>query len=478
MSFLSGLFGQNGMNFQAQSGNPISPLAGGAPDAIAQSQGAIGQQQQLATALQQAGGIQNQQNVYSQLGNIANGQGPNPARAQLSQATGQNVANQASLMAGQRGASQNAGLIARQAGQQGAATQQQAAGQAATLQAQQSLGALGQQAGIAGQQVGNQLTAQGALTGAAQGQAGQLIGANVAQNTASIQNAQQQNASNAAIAGVNAQGQQQLLGNVVGGIGALGDLLAEGGIVGNYDNGGDIPDFEAGNSFTPTPTIQTPAAPSKSGGGKSSGGGGAGLLALMAPGGTVQQYGGNGGIPNFFGSSPKSTDQSSFASSLAGGGAKAYQTGQAGVQIGQGIANGLNDLFGSSATSSGSAVGYGVSTTASNPEADIGDYSALAGGGKVKALLSPGEKYLPPNEVKKVAKGEKPAINAGEIIKGGKAKVPGDSLKNDTVKKTLTEDGIVIPRSITQGKNPGPAAAKFVEALLKKHGKSVKKVVA
>ena len=42
---------------------------------------------------------------------------------------------------------QNVGMIARQAGQQGMQAQQQAAGQGASMQAQQQLGALGAQGG-------------------------------------------------------------------------------------------------------------------------------------------------------------------------------------------------------------------------------------------------------------------------------------------------------------------------------------------
>jgi hypothetical protein len=95
--------------------------------------------------------------------------------------------------------------------------------------------------------------------------------------------------------------------------------------------------------------------------------------------------------------------------------------------------------------------------------------SMMAHGGKVPALVSPGEKYLNPKEVAKVAEGKKPAIQAGEKIPG-KAKVSGakNSYANDTVPKTLEVGGIVLPRSVTQSKNPGKEAQKFVEAILAK----------
>jgi hypothetical protein len=138
----------------------------------------------------------------------------------LAQATGANNANQAALMAGQRGAGANAGLIARQAAQQGGANQQNSAGQAATLQANQSLGALGQAGQLASNQVSEQ---QGALQGsnqaALQGQQN-LIGA--------------QNNVNSTQAGVQASAAQNggLLGGLLNGVGSavgVGQLFAKGG---------------------------------------------------------------------------------------------------------------------------------------------------------------------------------------------------------------------------------------------------------
>jgi hypothetical protein len=98
--------------------------------------------------------------------------------------------------------------------------------------------------------------------------------------------------------------------------------------------------------------------------------------------------------------------------------------------------------------------------------------TALAAeGGKVPALVSPGERYLPPKEVAKVVKGQKSPMEAGEKIPG-KPKVGGakNSYANDTVPKTLEEGGIVLPRSVTQSKNPEWAAHKFVrDVMAKKH---------
>lgn len=439
MSFLSSMFGSStGSGFQAQSAPVIDPLTGQAQTSTTAAQGAIGQQQQLANALQAQNGIANQSAVYGQLGNIASGTGPNPAASMLSQQTGQNVANTASLMAGQRGASQNAGLIARQAGMQGAATQQQAVGQGATMQAQQSLNALGQQAGIAGQQVGNQIGAQQALTAAQQAQTGQLIGANVAQNQANIANTQQQNQYNAAIAGGNQQAQSNIFSGITGAVGGAA-ALAHGGFVHHYASGGGVTDFS-----------------------------------------------------NMYGSSSGTTPMSAFGKSLSGSNAASFQAGQG---VGQGINRGaraLGSLFTSSPTPGDTSPEVQAATPTATPApantsvpmnvanttggaAPYGSTSAdFAHGGKVPAMVSPGEKYLPPSEVKKVEKGEKSAIQAGKTIHG-KAKVSGDSLKNDTVPKTLTEGGIVLPRSITQSKTPGRDAQRFVEALLAKQGSKGKR---
>lgn len=120
-----------------------------------------------------------QQGLAQQLLAQSQGQGPNPAQAALAQSTGQNAQMQAALMASQRGASANPALMARQAAMQGANVQQQGVGQAATMQAQQQLAAQQalnqlyqqtaqnslqaeqmQQAGLQGQ---NQLVTQGSL---------------------------------------------------------------------------------------------------------------------------------------------------------------------------------------------------------------------------------------------------------------------------------------------------------------------------
>ncbi len=341
-----------------------------------QVQTATNEQQQQANFANAAGavnGLGNQQNVFGQLQGVANGTGPNPAQAMLNNATGANTQNQAALMAGQRGAGANAGLIARQAAMQGGANQQNAAGQGAALQANQSLGALSQMGGIAGQQVGQQLAAnqQAAQTAlgnqqTAAGITGQeMAGATGLANTA-LQGQTQQNS-----AGINATG--QMIGGGLSGIGS-------------------------------------------------------GIAALNPSGGA-------------------STGQASAGSTNTPGN---YSLG-------------ANTTFPTPQFAQG------------GPVSKVGmHFQKLAKGGKahgVPAMVSPGEKIIPRAEVKKVAEGKKDAMSAGKLVPG-KAKVGGakNDYANDTVPKTLSEGDIVLPRSVTQSKNPHWAAHKFVSEIMRKKG--------
>lgn len=179
-SGLGGMFGGSGVGagqgWQPGQAPLLQPVdQGQLSQAYNQNQDVFGQQQKFLNALNAQNGVQNQSNVFNQYQGIANGTGPNPALAQLNQATGQNVASQAALMAGQRGSGANAGLLARQIGQQGAGIQQNAVGQAATMQAQQQLAALGAMGSIAGQQVGQQQQGLGQLGNMGYTNQGQLL---------------------------------------------------------------------------------------------------------------------------------------------------------------------------------------------------------------------------------------------------------------------------------------------------------------
>lgn len=114
----------------------------------------------------------------------------------------------------------------------------------------------------------------------------------------------------------------------------------------------------------------------------------------------------------------------------------------------------------------------GLIENENGPQSSIGKYffkSKMAKGGEVvPALVSPGERYLSPSEVKKVTSGKKSASQAGEKIPGIPV-IPGsvDSYHNDTVHKTLKEGGIVLPRSVTQAKDKEKAAREFIVKTLR-----------
>ncbi len=211
---------------------------------------AFAQGQGLNNQLAAANGVGNQMAAAQGLQGVANGTGPNPAQTMLNQATGQNVQNQAALMAGQRGAGANVGLLARQAAMQGANTQQQAVGQGATMQANQSLNALNNLGNIGTSQVGQQQAQQNQLAGQANqmatNQAGQT-NANSASQQAEQGNLfnmfQNVNSSNvgaqSSVNSANAANSTGIMGNQAAGIGGL----AQGAgayLAGKHAAGGDI----------------------------------------------------------------------------------------------------------------------------------------------------------------------------------------------------------------------------------------------
>lgn len=230
-------------NFQAGSAN-IQPgtNVGQLNTSYNQAQTGLGDQQAFLNALQAQNGVQNQSDVYNQMQDIAAGRGPNPATALLNNATGANVANQAAIMAGARGASANPGLIARQAAQTGAQTQQNAIGQAAALQANQSLNATNNAANIANTQVNQQGNATAGLNNAVQNEQQILQNANAAANNNAVGMQSNMNNVNAQISQGNQNAGNNFLGNVAKSIPVVGSVLgslfgAEGGEVPSSPNG-------------------------------------------------------------------------------------------------------------------------------------------------------------------------------------------------------------------------------------------------
>lgn len=389
---------------------------------------ALDQQQQLLQALQGQNGLGNQTNALqaqqalagqqqgtaSQYQNLANGVGPNPAQAQLALNTAANVAQTGALMAGQRGGSQNVGLIARQAGQQGAASQQQAAGQAATLQAQQQIAGLqglsAQQAQIgqtnqnvaqiAGSQAANQIGQNNAITGANQSQYSNILNAIGGYNNAQVGI----NSANAQLANTQMQGTQGLIGGVGNAIGgALG--LAGGGEIQMAEGGTAFPgQSEFGNFLSQVQAGGAPAAQAFSGDNS-------GAKALQE---------GIGSIGNRAPGYVSPGDVSTAASGVSAAPMSGMMASAPGFEPLGGLAAGAGNAL------SGLTFAKG------------GD---MRSGGKVSA-------------------------GAGQ-----KATKSGDSYSNDKIPAVLSEHEIVLPRSVTLSGDPVGNAAKFVQQVIAKRGR-------
>jgi hypothetical protein len=424
--------------FQAQSA-PIQAgtNVGQLQQAYTGAQGGLNQQQQLASQVapgtQQ--GLGTQAALTGQLQGVINGTGPNAAQTALAQNTATNVANQAAMAAGQRGASSNVGLLARQAAQTGAATQQAAVGQAATTQAQQQIAAQEQLGNLASTQVGQGATAVQGVNNAQQNEQNILQGANTAANNANVGMQSNINSVNAGVAA----GNQQQAGNVVSGI---GNALSNVPVIGSFfkAKGGEI---EADGFHHCAGAKCTDRAH---------------YAHMMAEGGPLQV---NAPPPEQIGPWLNSGNTEPGAPNVAA----APNTPQ--------LANPFQKSGSSSSTPdaeedgspSGAESGLGMpsgSAGALSPADEalagwakggkIDWHSHFAGGGKVEAMVSPGEIYLPPEDVEKVIKRGDNPLKLGTKFKG-KASVRGDSLKNDTIPATLQEGGVVIPRHVMSKKS-------------------------
>lgn len=389
--------------------------------------------------------VDTQGQLTNQFMDEANGRGPNVAQNQLNQATGVNVSNQAALMAGQRGASANPALIARQAAQQGAATQQAAAGQAATLGAQQQIAAQQNAASLANTQISQSGQALSSNAQAQQGEQNILQNSNTATNNANVGMQSNINTTNAATAASNASGIGGLIGGAISGAGAIFSAFADGGEVKPSGN-----DLIKGN-----PLVQpmAAAAPQSFVGNYLSGG-------PTAAGGPATSG------PAGFGAYDTSAEQKNISDGMKGIAQYANSTpaavGSAGFIPGGGYNDASSLPIGSTATAGGAADGLmGLGALAAQ--------GGIAAHGTVQAMVSPGERYLSPKDVKEVAKGKKAPLAAGEKIPG-RPEFKGNDYRNDVVPKKLQEGGIVIPNKILQSKNPGHEAKKFVIKVLAKKG--------
>lgn len=455
-------------------------------------------------------GVNTQNTVEQEALNEAAGAGPNPAATQLAQATGANVANQAALAAGQRGGAANVGLMERQAAQTGAGTQQAAAGQAATLEAQQALAEQQAAAGIAAQQVGQGQNATTALNTSQQNEQNILQGANTSANNAAV--GMQENINN-----VNSSNNQGILGGIASGassvLGAIG--LNKGGEVNphgkhklefihkmtklgmeHYDSGGSVPADPNNPSSMGVPTGVLNAMNI----GKHADGGQIEANPLTAaivnpPGSPViqPQYNQTTASSGPGDAGGPSGSPANLVNSISTGyaqGQKNYLArgvNQANADLAQNTQTFNNTLSDGPAETQDASnldqinVAHGGEIFKLQPHeqhaasaAHFAQYFAKGGESKaVPAMVSANERYLNPQEVEMVKHGADPKKLGYKFP--GKDKVPGkDSLKNDTIKTTLEEGGIVIPIHVEKTGNSDKMRL-FTLKSLRATGKHLKK---
>lgn len=415
MSFIGGLFNTSqGNGYQAQGAS-----TGQANAATNQANAALQQQQQLQQQLNGANGVANQSNAYDQFQGMATGQGPDVAGAALTQATNANVANTQGAIASQKGI--NPALAARMALQQGAATQQQSAGQAATLKANQQVAGIQGAAGIANNQVGQQIQNQQSITQGTQNEQANLLN--------SINN---QNNANSTIANTNAQAQDSAASGIIGGAASAFGLA----------RGGRIPMAEGGSVDGPSSSV-----------GKYLKGGPGSFTGVNAS-----------GAPRSNAAVAESAGQA-----LGGLGAKGLMAAGKALGIGGGdpAYPDQDKMLPTQILPQPGAANLGATGPVPPPPAAM--ISPMAGGGKVPVVLSPGEKYLNPQQAQAVKQGRVDPMKVGKTVPG-KAPVRGDSYANDTVPAKLEKGGLVIPRSVMQSEAPMREAIKFVHAHMAKGG--------
>lgn len=419
MGFIGDVFsGSKGAGFESQ-GAPIE--SGVTPQQIAamygQGQGALDQQQAFANALAAQNGIGNQSSVFAQQQGLANqlgaqsrGEGPNPALAQLAQTTGQNVQQQAALMGSQRGINANAGLLARQAAQQGGAIQQQAVGQGAIMRANQQLAAqqlLGQQqaqmGNIATQQVGQQQNALSNYGQMNQNQQQILQNALAQKNNANVGMQSNINSSNAGVAQVNAKGQQDFVGGLFNGAAGALKILAKGGLITHPDH--ILPMLAEGGSASLMPHQSF-------------------IVSRLS-------------VPQIESENPNALKEENTQVAQAPVGSNMNQAGSA-------LAKTVGEQLGK------------IHFTDQSPmtSAYFNAPPSLGGAGGRSPSLGAGTKFSMP----------KTSFDKGGKVPGT-AKVKGDSYSNDHVKALLSPGEIVLPRSVTMGKDAPEKAAKFVAAV-------------
>lgn len=422
--------------------------------------------------------IRRQSALSDQLEAASRGEGPNPALEQLRQTTQANARAASGTAASARGI--NPAIAARMGVDAAAGANQQAAGQAATMSAQQQIAArqaLGANlSATAGTQLGQQATgiqALGTAGGLQQGQ--QQINAQVAGQNAALDLGAQQ--LQAGIESGNAQANAGIVGGLLNGAGAA----AGAGALSDERVKKDVHRSETREAVPGVPQATFRYKGEPEGAPKH-----VGVIAqdlekkhpelvgrtadglrtvparppfAYAQGGDVQDGAPPPPLYSYL-------DKLHAAQGLADGGGVAPAKPSAAATAGAGL----------------SAFGKSMS----KPEHDgFHDITAMhlsgmyANGGSihsaqpVDALLSPGERVIPAAVAHSPSAPARAAhmVEDGEAAEvPGRAKVAGDSPKNDTVHARLEPGSIVIPRSVVNRKDAPRATASFVASVLKRSG--------
>ena len=417
-----------------------------------------------------------QQALTQQLQLQSQGQGPSPAQAMLNQATSKNTQLAAGQIASQRGISP--ALAARLGAQQGAQNNQTAAGQAATMAAQQQISSQGLLSQNLGQQQSTLQQAQANQNSAIT--QGTLGSENI---NAGISSQNNQNSVNATAGAL--QGFGSALsggGGSSGGAASMASLFAyKGGKIPHFDLGGGIPSWQSlagSNPFLPPAQASgpspftTPVAPTSTSNVGSTVTTPAGVNPTPGPSSPV------GRSADIHMSSPidptdpsDSITQGDKVYSYKGGKMPHFDQGGEMSPYEQ-FAQALHNTFSKPAptpTPAPSNVDKYAKIRHQNlvNAGEAPGVSNEAHGGPVPgvdAMVSPGEGYIPPHLVQKARQGN-PLKYAQQFP--GTPKRKGDHAENDTLPVKLEPGGVVIKNSVMQAKNPAQKAAAFLEEVKK-----------
>ena len=437
------------MGLESAITRPIAGLAGATnkynarPATLDESQYGAGitdaQKATLAQMQANAGGGADMAEFAQALKAQAAGNGPSLAQRQLDTATQQNAARAASAVASMRGI--NPALAARMIAQNQAATNQEAAGQAATTRLSEQL----QTQSLLGQALearrAQDLAAQQANTSTL----GTLGGLQQGQNSLRVQNQLGAEQINAGVASQNAETNKQIFGGIMQGVGAAMQGAGSGGGGGGMNVGSFMGKAHGGE-------IERP-------------------LRLMGGGSVwqkiLEQVGKGYSAMGKRLEEEKTTD----AADRFSGGPRAGPPQVASPEI---TTPSLDTMGGY-----GQMVGAPPVPTATTPPTldSMRGYGTMPGAGPVPPQPTEDMQITAPTLDSMRGYGASPGMARGGAIDfraggpvPGKAAVRGNSPKNDTVPAMVSPGEIVLPRTVAQAPDAPEQAAAFVRAIKAKKG--------